>query len=237
LNAVPLKSDKHVIQLDITQVKVIGELRDVMIWIATHPKFVQVIDIIIVDIPEAYGLLLSRDWFEKLNGYFHTDWAHLWLPLKGYQNMIIIDRERYLKHTSTDLETLNEPSSTDFLILGNYSCESFFGNFSPLPSDVPLTQNSEVVFREKLPIPLGGTFCCQEPVQEIIGQKIGEQEINKKEETDNTRSQMWTIYFDGSKSQEGSGAGCILIDPKVNVISYPVDLNSNAQTILSSMKL
>jgi hypothetical protein len=59
LNAVPLKSDKHVIQVDKNQVKVMGELKDVMIRIATHPKFVQVIDIIVVDITEAYGLLLS----------------------------------------------------------------------------------------------------------------------------------------------------------------------------------
>jgi hypothetical protein len=59
LNAIPLKSDKHVIKLDRTQVKVIGELKYVMIKISTHPKFVQVIDIIVVDILEAYGLLLS----------------------------------------------------------------------------------------------------------------------------------------------------------------------------------
>ena len=59
LNEVPLKRDKNVIQLDKTQVKVMGELKDVMIRIETHPKFVQVIDIIVVDIPEAYGLLLS----------------------------------------------------------------------------------------------------------------------------------------------------------------------------------
>jgi hypothetical protein len=58
LNAVPLKSEKHVIQLDRTQVKVMGELKDIMIRIETHPKFVQVIDIIVVDIPEAYSLLL-----------------------------------------------------------------------------------------------------------------------------------------------------------------------------------
>jgi hypothetical protein len=51
INAVPLKSDKHVVQLDKTQVKVMGELKDVMIRIVTHPKFVQVIDIIVVDIP------------------------------------------------------------------------------------------------------------------------------------------------------------------------------------------
>jgi hypothetical protein len=132
LGVVPLRSDKHVIQLDRTQVKVMGELKDVMIRIVTHPNFVQIIDIIVVDIPEAYGLLLSRDWSEKMNGYFSTDWAHLWLPLKGYKNMIKIDREIYLKHTITDLETPNEPASTDFPVLGNYSCDSHFGEFSPL---------------------------------------------------------------------------------------------------------
>ena len=73
LSAAPVKSDKHVIQLNRTRVKVIGEMKDVMIIISTHPKFVQVIDIIVVDILEAYGILLSRDWSEKLNRYFSTD--------------------------------------------------------------------------------------------------------------------------------------------------------------------
>jgi hypothetical protein len=59
LNACPLKRDKHVIQLDRTQVKVMGQLKDVMIRITTHSKCVQLIDIIVVDIPEAYVLLLS----------------------------------------------------------------------------------------------------------------------------------------------------------------------------------
>jgi hypothetical protein len=81
--------------------------------------------------------------------------------------VIRIDRERYLKHTVTDLETLNEPPLNDYLMLGNYSYDSFFGNLSPLPSDVPLTQNSEMVFREKSPIPIEETLFCQEPVLEI----------------------------------------------------------------------
>jgi hypothetical protein len=59
LNATPLKSYKRVIQLDRTQVKVIGELKYFMIRISTHPKFSQVIDIIVVDIPEDYGMFLS----------------------------------------------------------------------------------------------------------------------------------------------------------------------------------
>jgi len=110
LNATLVKSDKHVIQLDRNQLKVIREMKYVMIIISTHPKFLQVIDIIVVDILEAYGILLSRDRYEKLNRNFSTDWAHLWFPLKGRPNMTKIDREIYLKHTIIDLETLNEPS-------------------------------------------------------------------------------------------------------------------------------
>jgi hypothetical protein len=148
LGVVPLKSDKNVIKLDRTPVKVMGELKDVMIKIATHPNFVQVIDIIVVDIPEEYGLLLSQDWSENLNGYFSIDWAHLWLPLKGYNNMIRIDREKYIKHTVTDPETPKEPASTDFPVLGNYSCDSHFGNFAPLLCNVSFTKNSEMIFQE-----------------------------------------------------------------------------------------
>jgi hypothetical protein len=53
----------------------------------------QVIDVIVVDIPEAYGVILSRDWSAKLNGYFATDWSHLWLPFKGHPNKIKFDCE------------------------------------------------------------------------------------------------------------------------------------------------
>jgi hypothetical protein len=102
-----------------------------MIRMATHPKTIQVIDIIVMDIPEAYGLLLSRDWSEKLNGYFSTDWAHLWFLLKRHTKMIRIDRERYLKHIVTNLEALNESSSVDFPVLGNYSCNYDFEQLLP----------------------------------------------------------------------------------------------------------
>jgi len=41
-----------------------------------------------------------------------------------------------------------------------------------------------------------------------------DEEITRHEEVAKFHSQVWTLYFDGSKSQEGSGARCILIDPK-----------------------
>ena len=70
-----------------------GELKDVMIQLVSNSKVYQVIDVIVVYILEAYGLILSRDWSTKLNGYFATDWSHLWLPYKGQPNKIKVDHE------------------------------------------------------------------------------------------------------------------------------------------------
>ena len=40
-----------------------------------------------------------------------------------------------------------------------------------------------------------------------IGDDTNQLELNDR---------YWFLYFDGSKTQEGSGAGCILIDPDKN---------------------
>jgi hypothetical protein len=58
--------------------------------------------------------------------------------------MIRINREKYLKHTITDLEAPNEPSSSEFPILGNYSCEFEFSNLTPYLSKVLLSHRSEL---------------------------------------------------------------------------------------------
>jgi hypothetical protein len=64
INAEVKPSDLKIIQLDRTNVKVIGELKNVLIRLSSNPKVHQIIDIIIVDILEVYGMFLSRDWSE-----------------------------------------------------------------------------------------------------------------------------------------------------------------------------
>jgi hypothetical protein len=64
INAEVEPSSLKIIQLDRTYVKVIGELKNVLIILSSNPKVHQVIDIIVVDIPEVYGMFLSRDWSE-----------------------------------------------------------------------------------------------------------------------------------------------------------------------------
>ena len=96
--------------------KVIGEMEDVLVCLSSNDKVCQVIDIVAADILDAYGLVLSRDWSAKLNGYFASDWSHLWLPYKGSPNQIKILREPHMKYNVTQLEGKNESVDP---ILGN----------------------------------------------------------------------------------------------------------------------
>jgi ribonuclease HI len=61
INAKVQSSSLKIIQLYRTSVKVIGELKNVLIRLSSNLKVHQVIDIIVVDIPEVYGFFLSRD--------------------------------------------------------------------------------------------------------------------------------------------------------------------------------
>ena len=63
--------------------KVVREMEDLLIPLSTNENICQYIDIVVADIPDGYGLILNQDWSARLNGYFSSDWSHLWLPHKG----------------------------------------------------------------------------------------------------------------------------------------------------------
>jgi hypothetical protein len=65
LNVEPQVCNKKIIQLDRSHVKVLGELKDVLIHLSSNSKVHQTIDIIVVDILEAYEVILRRDWLAK----------------------------------------------------------------------------------------------------------------------------------------------------------------------------
>jgi ribonuclease HI len=191
INAEVEPSSLKIIQLDRTDVKVIGELKNVLIRLSSNPKVHQVIDIIMVDIPEVYGMFLSRDWSEQLHGYFATDWSHLWLPENGKPNNIKVNREHYLKFMVTDLNDPNEPYTPPVDSPEVQGMDTFFGNFM---AEVSPINNSQQQFEIK---------SCTQPTASI------------QQSCEPHENQIWSLYFDGSKSK-GAGAGCIIIDPTGN---------------------
>jgi hypothetical protein len=88
-------------------------------------------------------------------------------------------------------------------------------------------------FQKESSIPTGDTLICQNPTLEIREQKMGRHKINKGKEKSDFRSQIWTLYFDASKSQEGSGAWCILIDSKGkhHFLSYRIEFECTNNTV------
>ena len=61
LNITPQKTSLHIVQLDRTKVEVIVEMLSVSIGLSSNTRVSQVIDILVADIPDFYGLILSRD--------------------------------------------------------------------------------------------------------------------------------------------------------------------------------
>jgi ribonuclease HI len=192
INAEVEPSTLKIIQLDRTSVKVIGELRNVLIRLSSNPKVHQVIDIIVVDIPEVYGLFLSRDWSEQLHGYFATDWSHLWLPENDKPNKIKVNCDRYLKLTVTDLNDPNEPFTPFADSLEIQGMDTFFDNF--------MAETSAIIDPEQ-----------QSEIVAYVQPTASTQWSHALD-----KNQIWSLYFDGSKSKEGAGAGCVIIDPSGN---------------------
>ena len=61
-------------------------------------------------------------------------------------------------------------------------------------------------------MPTEDSLFCQNPVPGRVEGKGGQHNINNDEGMNDCNSCFCTLYFDGSNSQEGLGAGCILID-------------------------
>ena len=137
-------------------------------------------------------MFLSRDWSEQLHGYFATDWSHLWLPETDKPNKIRVNRECYLKFTVTDLNDPNEPYTPPTDSPEVQGMDTFFGNFMAEISPINnLEQQSEIL-------------ACTQPTTSI------------QQSCEPDENQIWSLYFNGSKSKEGAGAGCIIIDPAGN---------------------
>jgi len=155
INARWSETSAQIIQLDRTSVPTIGELRDVIIQLSHDSQVHQCINIVVVDIPEAYSLLLKRDWSSKLDGYFGTDWSHMRLSYKGKCHQIWVETERYMKHNFTPLNSENELLAFAKLMFGNCLLEKTLECYPARPSPTSLDTQLGL-----LPCPTDGNETC-----------------------------------------------------------------------------
>ena len=108
-----------------------------------------------------------------------------------------------MRYNVTQLNEKNEPVDS---ILGNYFIELEPGNYQEEESN-----NTSDTHPSLLHFSQAGEIDCK-----IVDLAVGVDPFS-------VVSNFWTLFFDGSKTLEGSGAGCVLIDPQKNKIFFHVD--------------
>ena len=59
-----------------------GEIKDFYAWITTSPHIITIFNIIVVDLPPAYGVVMRRDWTSMIGGYIMNDGSCMMLSGK-----------------------------------------------------------------------------------------------------------------------------------------------------------
>lgn len=85
-----------------------GELNNIHMQLVSDPRVQRCIDISVIDIPDGYGMLLSKYWPRRLNRYVSTNFCHMWLPWKGVPSKIKDDSTPRLQLMITEYGENNE---------------------------------------------------------------------------------------------------------------------------------
>ena len=108
-----------------------------------------------------------------------------------------------MKHNVTQLEGKNEPINFSSSVLGKYFVELEPRNYQAEEATCESNTQYELL-----------VFSWTDNINCNIVNLVSNIESNTS--TVDLEDRFWFLYFDGSKTQEGIGASCVLIDSKKN---------------------
>jgi hypothetical protein len=74
---------KDLFSFDSRKVKCLGLIKDLVVSLSQIPTKNMVMDVVVVDIPPKFGMLLSRSWAAKLKGTLQMDMSYATIPVFG----------------------------------------------------------------------------------------------------------------------------------------------------------
>ena len=96
---------KYLFSFDSSKFKCLGLIKYLVISLAQIPAKNLVMDVVVVDIPPKFGMLLSRSWVANIKGTFQMDMSYATLPIFGAQRRIF--REKRLAYMVTSAKRPN----------------------------------------------------------------------------------------------------------------------------------
>ena len=75
------------------EVDVVGIILNLRVKLAKYPDIEMAMDVVVIDVPDNWGMLLSRKWAATLGGYIQMDWTYATIPASK-NTRVILHRER-----------------------------------------------------------------------------------------------------------------------------------------------
>lgn len=93
---------------DSSRVRCIGLIKDLVVSLDQIPMKNILMDVVVVDIPPRFGMLLSRSWGAKLQGTLQLDFSYATIPMFGQMRKLY--QEQKMKYMITSKEkSINHP--------------------------------------------------------------------------------------------------------------------------------
>jgi hypothetical protein len=73
----------NVCGIDSKKVKVYGLIEDVKMYLLEFPHIILIMNIVVIDVSYAWGMLLLRSWPSALDGFISMDLTHAHIPMGG----------------------------------------------------------------------------------------------------------------------------------------------------------
>jgi hypothetical protein len=86
---------------DSRKVQCLGVIKDLVVTLFQLPMKSVVMDIVVVDVPPKFGMLLSRSWIKRLGGTLHMDLTYATIPVFGGEHRRLY-REAQLAYIISD---------------------------------------------------------------------------------------------------------------------------------------
>jgi hypothetical protein len=180
---------KDLHSFDSIKVKCIGLIKDLCITLVQIPAKSMSMEVVVVDIPPKYGMLLSQSWAVKLKGTLQLDMSYTTIPVFGQQRRLY--RETLMKYMVSSQEKPH-----------NYPLYSAHSNL-----DLFILYNDGHTEEQD-------TQLMEDLSRQDEGPKNIEVAQMKNMITEELPADFWSMDFDRAVSKEGARAGVWLHNHK-----------------------
>jgi hypothetical protein len=88
----------NVCGIDSKNFKFLGVCEDIEVFLIDFPHINILMEIVVIDVPYAWGMLLSRRWSTALGGFFSMDLTHAHIPMGDGTFQILYSQEKVDRH-------------------------------------------------------------------------------------------------------------------------------------------